>query len=268
MTLETFGRLTDQEVSQLDPYAFMAAIGKRVIHPGGRRSTGELFRLADFQPAHHVLEVGCGVGTTAMEIAGRYGCEVTAVDIDPLMLERARAAVTGRGLDGRIHVEKADIQALQYPDDTFDRVVIEAVTMFVDRPLAAGEAVRVCRSGEGRVLEHEFIYRKAPKPEVRRIFEGEVCPGIQFDTADDWVSLYKAAGLSDIEAVTGPFTMMMPWGMIRDEGIGNTLGIMGRTFRRRAYLRKMAWLMPRMARVTPSLGYVVLAGTKAADGNG
>ena len=31
---------------------------------------------------------------------------------------------------------------------------------------------------------------------------------------------------------------------------------------RPAYLRKMAWLMPRMARAVPYLGYIVVAGTK------
>ena len=31
-------RLAPQEISDLDPYKFMAVIGKRVIHPGGRRA--------------------------------------------------------------------------------------------------------------------------------------------------------------------------------------------------------------------------------------
>ena len=58
--------------------------------------------------------------------------------------------------------------------------------MFVDRKRAAREVVRVCRPG-GIVLEHEFIYRKPPTSEIRQIFEREVCPGIRFDTAEDWI---------------------------------------------------------------------------------
>jgi len=38
-----------------------------------------------------VLDVGCGVGTTSIEIAQRFAAGVTAVDISPVMLERARA---------------------------------------------------------------------------------------------------------------------------------------------------------------------------------
>ena len=81
--------LSDPAVNQIDPYAFMAVLGKKVIHPGGRRSTAEMFAMAEFQPEHRVLDVGAGVGTTAIEIARAYACEVTAIDIDPLMRARA-----------------------------------------------------------------------------------------------------------------------------------------------------------------------------------
>ena len=32
-------RLTAAEIAAMDPYKFMAVLGKRVIHPGGRAST-------------------------------------------------------------------------------------------------------------------------------------------------------------------------------------------------------------------------------------
>jgi hypothetical protein len=35
-------KLAPREISGLDPYKFMAVIGKRVIHPGGRASTEAL----------------------------------------------------------------------------------------------------------------------------------------------------------------------------------------------------------------------------------
>lgn len=59
--------LTAAEVEALDPYALMAVLGKRVIHPGGRCSTDELVARAGFQAGQQVLDVGCGVGTTATE---------------------------------------------------------------------------------------------------------------------------------------------------------------------------------------------------------
>ena len=38
--------LTSDQVQDLDPYAFLAVLGKRVIHPGGRASTDRLLELA------------------------------------------------------------------------------------------------------------------------------------------------------------------------------------------------------------------------------
>src|SRR5712691_8332267 len=130
--------LSGGEVEQLDPYAFFAVLGKRVIHPGGRAATDGLIRRADFQADQRVLDVGCGVGTTAIRIAQGFGAMVTAVDIAPLMLERAATNVDRAGLHERIAVEAGDIRALRFADGTFDRVVAEAVTMFVDRQRAAG----------------------------------------------------------------------------------------------------------------------------------
>jgi 2-polyprenyl-3-methyl-5-hydroxy-6-metoxy-1,4-benzoquinol methylase len=68
-TIKEKTQLTATQVEALDPYALMAVLGKRVIHPGGRRSTDELFQRADFQAGQQVLDVGCGVGTTATQIA-------------------------------------------------------------------------------------------------------------------------------------------------------------------------------------------------------
>ncbi len=65
---------------------------------------------------------------------------------------------------------------------------------YLDRERAAREAARVCRPG-GLVLDHEFVWRSPPPPEARRVFEGEVCPGIRFDSVEDWVELYARAGL-------------------------------------------------------------------------
>jgi ubiquinone/menaquinone biosynthesis C-methylase UbiE len=255
-------RLEPAKIERLDPYAFMAVIGKRVIHPGGRIATEQLLKRAAIGAETRTLDVGCGVGTTAITIAKRFGADVTAVDIAPLMLERAQEAVQAAGVDDRVHVQEGDILSLDFQDDSFDVVIAEAVTMFVDRARAARELIRVCRPG-GRVLATEFMWRRPPSEEAREVFLGQVCPGLRFDTADDWVRIYTEAGLSDIEIEEGPFEMMTPKGFVRDEGITGTLSVMGRVMTRLAYMKKMAWLMPRMRRAVPYLGYILVSGRKS-----
>ena len=92
-----------------------------MIHPGGRASTDRLFAVADVQPGERVLDIGCGVGTTAVRIARETGAEVTAADILELMLDRARRTVASAR--AAVRVERADILTLPYPDASFDCVL-------------------------------------------------------------------------------------------------------------------------------------------------
>ena len=73
-----------------------------------------MFERAAIAPGDRVLDIGCGVATTAIEIARRFAARVTAADISPLMLEHACASVRARGLDDRVTVEQADILDLPY----------------------------------------------------------------------------------------------------------------------------------------------------------
>jgi SAM-dependent methyltransferase len=256
-------RLASRDISDLDPYTFMAVIGKRVIHPGGRASTEALLRRAQITGPARVLDAGCGVATTAIQIARRHGARVTAADISPLMLERAEANARAAGVADLVTVASGDIVALPFDDAAFDVVIAEAVTMFTDRPKAAAELARVTRPG-GRVLATEFYWRTPPAAEARQVFLGQVCPGMQFDTIEDWVRIYSSAGLTGLDTETGPFEMMTPRGFLADEVPARCLAIVSRVAGRPAYARKMAWLMPRMAKAVPHLGYIVIAGVKPA----
>ncbi len=50
-------KLAAAEVAALDPYKFMATIGKRVIHPGGRVSTEALLARALITATIDILPV-------------------------------------------------------------------------------------------------------------------------------------------------------------------------------------------------------------------
>ncbi len=251
-------------VRELDPYAFFALLGKRVIHPGGRRSTEQIMELGKFSPGQRVLDVGCGVATTAIGLAQRFDVSVTAVDIDPLMIARAERNVRRAGVTDRVTIVHGDIVDLPFTDGAFDCVIAEAVTMFVDRERAARELVRVTRPG-GLVLATEFLWQRPPSPAAREAFLGQVCPGMLFDTKEDWERIYSGAGLSDLEYRSGPFEMMTVRGFFADEGVVGVTRFMARGLSRASYVRKLAWTIRRVARAVPYLGYLVVAGRRPYD---
>ncbi|MDX6422812.1 MAG: hypothetical protein QOI67_283 [Gaiellaceae bacterium] len=255
-------QLTDEEVMDLDPYSFLAALGKKVVRPGGHRSTDELFSLAELTASDRVLDVGCGVGATGIEIVQRFGSHVTVSDKSQLMLAEARSNVAAAGMTGHVDVDWGDIVSLPYEDDSFDVTIIEAVTMFVDRERAIREVVRVTKPG-GRIVDHEFCWRDRPNLEALEILrQPMMCPGINFDDVRNWEMLFERHGVSAIESIVGPFALMRPRQFVADEGLRNTARIVRRACSRRVYMRKSAWLMRNIVSIMPKLGYIVLKGTK------
>lgn len=252
--------LTETESAAVDGAVLMAALGKKRIHIGGRPSTEHLFEMARIEPGQRVLDAGCGVGSTAIELASRYDCHVTAVDISPAMIDRAVANVRAAGLEDAVTVEQGDILALDFPDDSFDRVVIEAVVMFVDRPAATGELVRVCKPG-GYVVDHEGYFLDGTPDDVLESSQ-ELFPGIVLEDPAAWLTLYRDAGLDDVQYVNGSAEFFGPGPMVRDEGVVGFLKILGRLFSHPSHLRQMAAMAPHVRRLQPHLDYIVIAGRK------
>ncbi len=259
MSSDKSARTAVDDLHLIPPYTVLALVGKKVIRPGGRQSTEEIFRLADLRPGQRVLEVGCGVGTTAIDIARRFDCHVTAIDIDNVMLDRARTNVRAAGLDAKITVMAADVETLPFDDQEFDRVIIEAVLSFVDQPRAVQQVLRVCRDG-GRVIDHEFMWLHEPPADVRHRFETEVCPRAHWG---NWQEIYECAGLGDVEAVSGVSRLLSPPGLIRDEGIVRTFAIVGQLISHPTYRRRIISLMRFMREAYPYLRWTVVGGTKA-----
>ena len=56
--------------------------------------------------------------------------------------------------------------------------------------------------------------------------------------------------------------MMSPAGFLQDEGIIGTISMMGKAMSRKAYRKKMMWLMSRIMKVKNSLGYIVFSAVK------
>jgi SAM-dependent methyltransferase len=111
--------------------------------------TGEMLCEAlDVAAGERVLDVAAGNGNAALA-AARRGCEVTASDYVPALLEGTRARAAAEGLT--IAVKEADAEALPFDDGTFDVVLSTFGVMFTpDQERSASELLRVCRPG-GRV---------------------------------------------------------------------------------------------------------------------
>jgi ubiquinone/menaquinone biosynthesis C-methylase UbiE len=105
-----------------------------------------------------VLEVGCGTGDDARELAGLVGPtgKVVATDLSETMIDEARRRSAGSDLP--IDFRMADLAGLDFPDGTFDGAWAKLVLMHtVDIETALDELVRVLRPG-GRIAVYDIDF--------------------------------------------------------------------------------------------------------------
>jgi len=115
---------------------------------GVGRMRRELFSLA----TGSVLDVGCGYGSNFEYLAN--AAHITGVDVSPVMLDMAREHA--RHLNLEVDLRQGDIEALAFPDHTFDTVISALATCSYLNPIAAlREMKRVCKpNGRLLLLEH------------------------------------------------------------------------------------------------------------------
>jgi len=98
-----------------------------------------------------VLEVGCGPGHLSTRLAGR-GLDVTGVDLDPAMIERAQSNAARSIGEGRAVFQVGDVAALPFPDESFDLVVSTLSMHHWDDPKGGLTEIGRVLAPDGRAL--------------------------------------------------------------------------------------------------------------------
>lgn len=88
-----------------------------------------------------VLDIGCGNGITALELAARFQVSVTGVDYAEQMIANARELAAGRTLRGSVRFEVADLRDPAGLDGGFDLVCGERVLINLPDWAAQREAI-------------------------------------------------------------------------------------------------------------------------------
>lgn len=105
-----------------------------------------------------VLEVGVGTGKNMPYYP--EGATVTAIDLSPRMLERAKALAARESIS--VDLLEADAQAIPFPDSSFDTAVATFVFCSVPDPvLSLSELHRVLVPG-GQLLLLEHVLSQRP----------------------------------------------------------------------------------------------------------
>ena len=130
--------------------------------------------LACLQNGEQILDVGCGTGTLALEVARRVGQEGRVSGIDPgdQQIARARAKAARSALP--IAFQVGVIEQIPFPDQTFDVVFSTLMMHHLPAPLkrqGLAEIVRVLKPG-GQVIIADFIRKQERQGRAARFHAG------------------------------------------------------------------------------------------------
>ncbi len=165
----------------------------------------------DCRPGERILEVGVGTGLSLPLYPDDVA--ITGIDISPEMLQLARTRTQRLGLEQVAGLHCMDAEAMNFPDDAFDKVAAMYVVSVVPHPARlVSEMRRVCRPGGDLYIVNHFMQGGSLINGLERFmgrFSGQV--GFRPDFAlDDFLS---ETGLEVAEHI--PVNLFGYWSLLR-----------------------------------------------------
>jgi SAM-dependent methyltransferase len=168
-----------------------------LFRPVTRRSldeeVAEILAAVDDGAGPRVLDLACGQGTFAVEVAlARPTMHVTGLDISPSQLDRARlnAAAAGAGVSFVL----ADAARMPFPDASFGAAFsMTSLHQMPDQPAVTRELARVCAPG-ATVFGACIARPRAPGLLMRG---AQALIGFWPLESDRWGELLEQAGFRD-----------------------------------------------------------------------
>ena len=154
--------------------------------------------LARVEGRDSVVDIGCGMGGSAIRLAQRYGCDVTGVTLSPVQRRWAAVSARLKRQRKRTRFIAADAEQIEFPANQFDIVwSIECTEHLYDKPAFFRNAAGWLRPG-GRLaicvwFEGEHLPLPDRRQQVEEVCQRFVCPSLA--TQNDYAGWMTDAGL-------------------------------------------------------------------------
>ena len=145
-----------------------------------------------------VVDVGCGLGGSAIHLARHHACHVTGITLSRLQRRWAASTATLQGVGGQTQFLRQDAETAQFRDSSFDYLwSIECTEHLFDKPAFFRRAARWLKPGGGAAL---CIWMAGDEPhsaddvrQVQAVCDAFLCPSL--GTVKDYTTWLQAAGL-------------------------------------------------------------------------
>lgn len=237
----------------------LAAAGKKILRPGGRAATEQLFNWANFQPGETVLELASSFGYSAIALAKRFGVQVVGVEKNPSSVARARENIRAAGLEGQVEVIEGDIFHLETIPGQFDYVFAEAI-LSMQSPAGKAKILQGIHhkvKPRGKFLSHELFVRNHEE-EVHRTLSQVIRMNATPLSVENWSKACETAELNVQHYQTGAMGLLNPVQLLRDEGVVDTARIVWNVLTKAPIRERVLQMRHAFKQHQQDLGYIAL----------
>ncbi len=164
------------------------------LHPGGLDLTDRLVDRLGITKTDTVLDVACGLGTTASFLKSNYECDVLGVDLSLKLVHKALSSSKTQ----MISYANADAEALPFKSDTFTAVVSEcSLCLMSEFSQGISEILRVLHPG-GKLGITDIAVGGALPEELETVLSSVLCISRQ-TMWQDYSTLVAEQGFEGVE---------------------------------------------------------------------
>ncbi|MEO7413739.1 MAG: methyltransferase domain-containing protein, partial [Opitutaceae bacterium] len=179
--------------------------------------TRELAGRAALARGDQVLDIGCGLGGSALLLAEDFGCFVKGISISPKQITAAKEEAGRRGLQHRAAFAVEDANDLPAGESNFDVVwTIECSEHLFDKRQFISTCAKSLKPG-GRLAICAWLAGESLNAERRALVEdvcrGMLCPSL--GTMADYVTWMKDSGLEILSADDITANVARTWDLCR-----------------------------------------------------
>lgn len=154
--------------------------------PGGTQTLNTVSLQTRLNEHSKVLEVGTSTGISAVELARLTNCQIEAIDINEMSLEKARERAEQYAVYGNINFSRQDATCLPYDDNTYDLVFYgNVISLINDRKQGLEESIRVLKA-DGYLTFVPMYYLTKPTDDLLKRVSDAIQVPVSYLTKDYW----------------------------------------------------------------------------------
>ena len=167
------------------------------LHPGALSLTEKLGTEIKLSRENKVLDVGCGVGTSSIFLAKKFGCAMTGIDLSQKNIKIADSVASEQGVEALTNFVVGDAEKFDLSDNTFDSVICEcSLCLFPDKDKATKEMFRVLKK-DGHLGISDVVIRGELPEEIQNALFKFICV-LDAKSESEYTQILEKAGFRNI----------------------------------------------------------------------